>query len=177
MFGMLNNDGHGNDNGIGTEEGTQAEAYDIDRQPFFDMATIDCTTFYDDGQGEDESEDDNDDADLDDNVPEEATATATGADPVAKKKKISKRITGYTPKEDVCLCQSWLAISQDAISGTEQKGRSYWKRVTVDYHEWRQLKPFKIHSDGGQVFIQKRWSLIQQDTNKFCGAIEHVVNR
>jgi hypothetical protein len=30
MFGMLNNGGHGSDTGIGTEEGTHAEAYDIE---------------------------------------------------------------------------------------------------------------------------------------------------
>jgi hypothetical protein len=46
MADMLNNGGHVNDNGIGTEEGTQAEAYAIEGQPFFDMATADCTTFF-----------------------------------------------------------------------------------------------------------------------------------
>jgi hypothetical protein len=50
---------------------------------------------------------------------------------------------GYTPNEDVFLCQSWLAISQDAIFSAEQKGKAYWKRVVVDYHERWQLKPFK----------------------------------
>jgi hypothetical protein len=65
----------------------------------------------------------------------------------------------------VCLCQSRLAISQDAIFGAEQKGKAYWKRMTVDYHEHLQIKPLKIHSDHGQVSIQKRWSLIQQETN------------
>jgi hypothetical protein len=90
--------------------------------------TADCTAFYDDGQGKDESEDDDDHDDPDDDVPEEVTATATGADPTTKKKKISKSTAGYTPKEDVCLCRSWLAISQDAISSAEQKGRAYWKR-------------------------------------------------
>jgi hypothetical protein len=119
------------------------------------VPTTNCTVFYDDGQEEDESEDDDDDADPDGHVPEEVNATATGADLAAKKKKISKRILGYTLKEDICLCQSLPAISQDAISGAEQKGRAYWKWVTIDYHEWRQLKPFKIHSDRGQVCIQK----------------------
>jgi hypothetical protein len=116
------------------------------------------------GQVEDESEEEEEednDADPDGDVSEDATATAMGTDPVAKKKKISKRTMGYTPKEDVCLCRSWLAISQDAISSVEQKGKAYWQRVTVDYHEHRQLKPFNIHSDRGQVSIQKRWSLIQ----------------
>jgi hypothetical protein len=88
-----------------------------------------------DAQGEDESKDD-DNADPDGDVPEDATATATGDDLAAKKKKkISKRTAGYTAKEDVFLCQSWLAISQDAISGAEQKGKACWKRVTIIYYE------------------------------------------
>jgi hypothetical protein len=121
------------------------------------MATADCTTFFVDGQGEYASEDDDEDADPDGDMPEDSMAIATGDDPAAKKKKkISKRIAGYMTKEDICVCRSWLAISQDAISGAEQKGKAYWKRITVDYHERRQLKPFKIHSDRGQVSIQKR---------------------
>jgi hypothetical protein len=179
MDDMLNNGGHANDNAIGTEEGTLAESYDIEGHPFFDMATANCTAFFVDVQGEDESEDDNnDDANPDGDMPEDATATTTGDDPAAKKKKkISKRTAGYTAKEDFCLCRSWLAISQDAISSAEQKGKAYWKRVTIDYHERRQLKPFKIHSDRGQLSIQKRWSLIQMETNKFYGAIEHALGR
>jgi hypothetical protein len=116
MDSMLNNGGHANGNAIGTEEGTQAEPYDIEGHPFFDMATADCTTFFVDGQGEDESKDEDDDTDPDGDMPEDATATTTGDDPAAKKKKISKRIIGYTAKKDVCLCRSWLAISQDATS-------------------------------------------------------------
>jgi hypothetical protein len=128
MFDMINNSGHGN--GIRMEEGTQADAYDIDGQPLFNVPLANCTALYADGQAEDESEEEEeeDDADLDGDVPEDANAmvTATGADPAAKKtKKISKRTAGYTPKDDVCLCQSWLAISQDAISGAKQKGKAY----------------------------------------------------
>jgi hypothetical protein len=127
MFDMINKSGHGN--GIRMEEGTQADAYDIGGQPLFNVPLANCTAFYADGQVEDESEEEeDDDADLDGDVPEDAnaTVTTTGADPAAKKtKKISKRIVGYTPKEDFCLCQSWLAIIQDAISGAEQKGKAY----------------------------------------------------
>jgi hypothetical protein len=113
MDNMLNNGGHANGNVIGTEEGTQAEAYDIEGHLFFDLASADYTKFFVDGQGEDESEDDAADAaDPDGDMPEDATATATVDDPAAKKKKISKRTAGYMAKEDVCLCRSWLAISQ-----------------------------------------------------------------
>jgi hypothetical protein len=108
MFDMINNGGHGNDNAIGMKEGTQDEAYDIDGQPFFHVASANCTTFSVDGQGEDESEDEEEDnADPDGDV----LATAMGIDPAAKK-KISKRIAGHTPKEDICLCRSWLAIAK-----------------------------------------------------------------
>jgi hypothetical protein len=69
MDDMLNNGGHANSNAIGTEEGTQAEAYDIEGHPFFDMATAEYTAFFVDGQGEDESEaEDDDDADPDGDV-------------------------------------------------------------------------------------------------------------
>jgi hypothetical protein len=53
MSGMLNNGGHGNDPSIETEEGAQAEGYDIEAQDFFDVPTADCTTFYDDCHGDD----------------------------------------------------------------------------------------------------------------------------
>jgi hypothetical protein len=58
MFDLINN---GREvNVIGTGEGTQAEAYDIDGQPFFDVPSTDCMAFYDDGQGEDDGEEEED---------------------------------------------------------------------------------------------------------------------
>jgi hypothetical protein len=103
MDDMLNNGGYANGNGIGTEERTQAEAYDIEGHPFFDMAMADCTTFFVDGQGEYEcGDDDDDDADPDGNVPEDATATATGDDPTAKKKKkISSSCVAFSISKSV----------------------------------------------------------------------------
>jgi hypothetical protein len=58
MFDLINNGSDGN--GIGMEEGTQAEAYDIDGQLLFDVPSANCTAFYADGQGEDESEEEED---------------------------------------------------------------------------------------------------------------------
>jgi hypothetical protein len=53
--------------------------------------------------------------------------TTTGNATTTNKKK-SKRIVGYTPKEDVCLCRSWLAISQDAIFGAKQNEKAYLEK-------------------------------------------------
>jgi hypothetical protein len=47
MFDMINNSDHVN--GIGSVEGTQTEAYDIDEQPLFDVPLANATTFYANG--------------------------------------------------------------------------------------------------------------------------------
>jgi hypothetical protein len=92
MFNLINNGGDGN--GKGTEEGTQAEAYDIDGQPLFDMPSANCMAFYADSQGEDESEEDTK-ADSDGDVPE-ATTTGTA---IATKKKISTKTSFLAPSK------------------------------------------------------------------------------
>jgi hypothetical protein len=137
MFDMLNNGGHGNDNSIGMEEGTQVKAYDIDGQPFFDVATTDYTAFYTNGEWEDESEDDDDDADPDGDVPV-FWRTPRAPIPWPRRRRSPRRLRAIRPRR--------------TFSNAKQKGRAYWKRVAV---ERRQLKPFKIHSDRGQVSIQK----------------------
>jgi hypothetical protein len=48
MFDMIDNRSHGN--GTGMEEGTQAKAYDIGGQPFFDVPSANYSTFYVDGK-------------------------------------------------------------------------------------------------------------------------------
>jgi hypothetical protein len=64
MFDFINNGGDGN--GIGMEESTQAEAYDIDGHPLFDMPSANCTAFYADGLGEDKSEEEEEEEDTKD---------------------------------------------------------------------------------------------------------------
>jgi hypothetical protein len=86
MFDLINN-GYG----IGVEEGTQAEAYDIDGQPFFDVPSADCTAFYADGQGEDKSEEEEDkEADPDD-VAVDTTAMAPTPWPRRRRYQIGPR--------------------------------------------------------------------------------------
>jgi hypothetical protein len=101
---------------------------------------------YDDTQDDYDTEEE-DDASVDPYIEVEGVAMS-GTDTITQK-RISKRTADYTTKEDVFLCRSWLAISQDSTYGAKQKGEAYWKRVTADFHERRKLKPFKIHSDCG----------------------------
>jgi hypothetical protein len=115
MYDIINNGGHG----TGTTEGTQAEAYDIDELPFFDAPSADCTAFYADGQGEDESEDEEEDnTDPDSDVSEDTMGITA-----AKKKKVSKRTVGYTPKEDVCLAGLGLQLAKTPFSMPSKRER------------------------------------------------------
>jgi hypothetical protein len=145
-------------NGIRIKQGTQALAYDIKREPLFNVQSAVATALYEDvDDDEDTKAEDDSSADPDAEVEDVVVARTT----TATQKRISKTTTCYTTKEDVCLCRSWIAIIQDTVCGAEQKGKEYWKRVTVNFYERRQLKPFRINSVCSQLSIQKRWSFIQ----------------
>jgi hypothetical protein len=165
MHEMINGGGFIPDDGLGTEQETQDQGYDIDGEPLFEQ--------YDHTMGQVTAVDDDTSNEGELAMDESGAEDAHAGDG----KKKSQRTAGYTGKEDQCLCRSWLAISQDPIYGAEQKRNSYWRKVTQDFHERRQLAPFRIHSDRGQNSIQKRRGYIQQDTNKFCTAIDHVLSR
>ena len=40
-------------------------------------------------------------------------------------KGASKRGSNYSQEEDIELCKSWISISNDAITGTDQSGKMY----------------------------------------------------
>jgi hypothetical protein len=83
----------------------------------------------------------------------------------------------YIDKEDLMLCDAWLHISTDPISGAEQKGGCFWRRIFMYFHEHRKFKPDNFESDRNEVSLSKRWSFIQLECNRFCGALENVKNR
>ena len=93
----------------------------------------------------------------------------------AKKKGESHRGTGFTEKEDKCLCDSWLAVSHDSINGAQQKGNVYWRKVIQEYHERKLHEPYNMHSSRTNESIWKRWTYIKQETSKFCAAMDHVI--
>jgi hypothetical protein len=150
FFDMINVGGHPC-NGIGTEEATQEEAYDIDGQTLFDIPSANATAFYADTQEDEETEDEEDTEAGREAKVEGIAVGGTAATTTATKKRISKRTVCYTPKEDVCLCWNLRC---------RKKGKASWRRVTIDFHERRLLNSLKIHSDYIQLSIQRRWSLI-----------------
>ena len=95
----------------------------------------------------------------------------------ASKKKVSRRTHSFTEDEDKRIYGAWLACSIDAITGGEQSGHLFYKRVHAWFHEHRKYGDKRFQSDRTQVSIEKRGRTIQAECNKFCGAYEQVKNR
>jgi hypothetical protein len=59
MYGMINDGGH-TGNGLGTEQGTQAEGFEIESEPLFDEPTAAPTAMYDDANNDGDTDEEDD---------------------------------------------------------------------------------------------------------------------
>ena len=75
----------------------------------------------------------------------------------------------WTIKEDKALCEVWIVVSQDAITGTQQTFHSYYSRIYKDFLErtaYPTLSLLPSHKANG---IEKWWGFIRDVVNKFHG--------
>jgi hypothetical protein len=63
------------------------------------------------------------------------------------------------------------------LAGAEQQGGCFWRRVGLYFHEHRKFKPENFESGHNDLSLSKRWSFIQAECNRFCGALEAVKKR
>jgi hypothetical protein len=73
----------------------------------------------------------------------------------------SHRTDVYTHKEDFMLCDDWLHVGTDPVSGAEQKGGCFWRRVGLYFHEHRKFKPKNFKSDRNDVSLFKNFMSIE----------------
>jgi hypothetical protein len=92
----------------------------------------------------------------------------------ARARRVSKRTANYTEKEDKVLVEGWLIIGQDALTGAEQKGTAFWRRIYEYFHEHRKYGQDPFESDRSEISLQKRWGTIQMECNKFQAAYDHA---
>nr|XP_051229468.1 glutathione S-transferase T3-like [Lolium perenne] len=92
----------------------------------------------------------------------------------ARARRVSKRTANYTEKEDKVLVDGWLTIGQDALTGAEQKGTAFWRRIYEYFHEHRKYGQEPFESDRSEISLQKRWGAIQTECNKFQAAYDHA---
>lgn len=64
-------------------------------------------------------------------VPEDLSFVDTGED------KKGVKGCNFSTDEDIQLCKSWLSISEDPVTGTDQKASTFWAAVTQDYCKYQ----------------------------------------
>jgi hypothetical protein len=77
----------------------------------------------------------------------------------------------WEKEEDEALSRAWVAASEDAITGTDQKASKFWSRVFEIYVE---LIP--DGKDRTSTACTARWGTINQDVTKFCGLYSQVTS-
>ncbi|EES04596.1 hypothetical protein BDA96_04G062100 [Sorghum bicolor] len=94
-----------------------------------------------------------------------------GTQPSAPKRK-QIRTTNYSQEEDLQLCKSWENVSLHPVTGTEQLGKAYWKRIHDNFHA---NKTFA--SNRNENSLEHRWGVIHKECQKFQGLFEEVERR
>lgn len=89
----------------------------------------------------------------------------------------------YSEDEDIILTMAWLEISEDAVTGAEQKADSFWDRVKTKYQMvWKSRRgEDKTYRDKvslrSATALKSRWtSRINHDCQKFGAYYQKVVN-
>ena len=85
---------------------------------------------------------------------------------------MTSRSSGYTISEDVLLCQVYLDISQDPITGRYQSANEFWSRVELKYNELRQqhLEYRNIRS------LRSRMDTINSEVKRLNECLKQVEN-
>lgn len=79
-----------------------------------------------------------------------------------------RRGANFSTDEDLQLCKSWLAISQDPLIANNQSGASFWKRVHDDFAQHSPHVPRTVAS------LEGRWGPMNRSIAKYCGCVEQV---
>jgi hypothetical protein len=83
--------------------------------------------------------------------------------------KSKRRASNFTVKEDKFLISTWLNTSLDPVQGNEQKLNSFYTRIWVYFHKFKEFD-----SDRNMCFVMNQWSAINSCTSKFCGYLIQV---
>ncbi|EHS63180.1 uncharacterized protein PGTG_20763 [Puccinia graminis f. sp. tritici CRL 75-36-700-3] len=100
--------------------------------------------------------------------PSQPSQTTVGASQTEVEEVGTKRSASYSENEDVQLCRSWIAISEDPLVGTHQDGTTFWKRV---HHSYSRNLPESRRTAGS---LKAHWVALQKPISKFRGFVNQV---
>ncbi|XP_013624506.1 PREDICTED: glutathione S-transferase T3-like [Brassica oleracea var. oleracea] len=75
----------------------------------------------------------------------------------------------WTPVEDIVLISSWLNTSKDPVVGNEQRSGTFWKSIAAYFAASPKVA---VSEQRDANHCKQRWHKINDQVNKFCGAIE-----
>ncbi|KAG8390428.1 hypothetical protein BUALT_Bualt01G0082300 [Buddleja alternifolia] len=83
---------------------------------------------------------------------------------------MSGRTANCRDDEDVILCQAYMEVSQDPITGISQTSKRFWARVTAIFNKSKNPS----YADRGQRSLQCRYSDIEAGVKRLLHSIKHV---
>ena len=110
------------------------------------------------------------DTDLyDDTIQSNSTVLAPVQNEVVPRLRKSQRTKNFFVEEDKLIVSVWLNTSKDVITGNEQQGGAFWKRI---------LQYLKLHGgnheERSQSSIKSRWTDINAKCSKFVGFYSQI---
>ncbi|KAK4738960.1 hypothetical protein R3W88_002657 [Solanum pinnatisectum] len=82
------------------------------------------------------------------------------------------RAAGYSIKEDIRLCQIYVEISEDPITGVQQTGDHFWGRVEESYNNAKE----ELWGYRNKRSLHSRIQVIERAVRKLNGCIRQLEN-
>ena len=80
----------------------------------------------------------------------------------------------WKPVENVQLTKSWRAISEDPVTGNEQKLKQFWQLV---YNHWsKKIENVETVNERSPISLKSRWQVISASISKFVKYWKRIVN-
>ncbi|XP_057432843.1 glutathione S-transferase T3-like [Lotus japonicus] len=98
---------------------------------------------------------------------DETTFPAKGDGQKTKQQRLK-----WCENDDIILLQTWLNISKDSVTGTDQKAEAFWRRVEHQYNKYRKVgSPERKWSQ-----LKSRYHTLSKAVSIFVGCYKKVTN-
>ncbi|XP_057443891.1 glutathione S-transferase T2-like [Lotus japonicus] len=78
----------------------------------------------------------------------------------------------WCENDDIILLQTWLNISKDSVTGTDQKAETFWRRIEHQYNKYRKVgSPERQWSQ-----LKSRFHTLSKAVSTFVGCYKKVTN-
>ncbi|XP_057418908.1 glutathione S-transferase T2-like [Lotus japonicus] len=98
---------------------------------------------------------------------DEPTFPAEGDNHSPKKQRLK-----WCENDDIILLQTWLNISNDSVTGTDQKEETFWRRIEHQYNKYRKIGS----SEKKWAQLKAHFHTLSKAVSTFVGCYKKVTN-